>query len=85
MIEDKLDHDIILHLQDLIDPLGDPGLENVHLDLRHVHLNPKVILELHRLEELLLLVREAVVLVSGGSSEETGIGHIADLNLEYNS
>ena len=85
MIEDKLDHDVILHLQDLVDPLGDPRLEDVHLDLRHVHLHPKVILELHRLEELLLLVREAVVLVSSGSSEETGVGHIADLDLEYNS
>ena len=85
MIEDKLDHDVILHLQDLIDPLGDPGLEDVHLDLRHIHLDTQIVLELHRLEELLLLVGEAVVLVSGGPSEETGISHIADLYLKENS
>ena len=82
MIEDELYHDVILHLEDLIDPLGYPGLEYVHLDLRHVHLDPQVFLELHRLEELLFLIREAVVLVSGGPTEETGIGHIADLNLK---
>ena len=79
MVEDKLDNDVVLHLKDLIDPLGDPGLEDIHLHLGHVHLDPEVVLKLHRLEELLLLVGEAVVLIRGGSSEETGIGHVADL------
>ena len=85
MIEDELYHDVILHLENLIDPLGYPGLEYVHLDLRHVHLNPEIVLELHSLEKLLLLIRKAVVLVSGGPSEETGISHIADLYLKENS
>jgi hypothetical protein len=38
LIEDKLDDDVVFHSEDFVDLLGDPRLEYVELDLRHVHL-----------------------------------------------
>ena len=67
LVEDELHHHIVLHLQHLVDPLGDPGLQNVHLDFGHVYLLNEIIFKLHRLQQLLLLVRKAIVLIRAGA------------------
>ena len=33
LIEDELDYNVVLHLQQFRRPLGDPGLQNIQLDL----------------------------------------------------
>ena len=33
LVEDELDHNVVLHLQQFRRPLGDPGLQNIQLDL----------------------------------------------------
>ena len=36
---DEVDEHFVLEPEELSDPLGDPGLHHIHLDLRHVHLS----------------------------------------------
>ena len=76
LVEDELHHHIVLHLQHLVDPLGDPGLQNVHLDFGHVHLLNEIIFKLHRLQQLLLLVRKAIVLIRTGALRERNVKSI---------
>ena len=76
LVEDELHHHIVLHLQHLVDPLGDPGLQNVHLDFGHVDLLHEIIFKLHSLQQLLLLVRKAIVLVRTGALRERNVKSI---------
>ena len=67
LVEDELHHHIVLHLQHLVDPLGDPWLKNVYFDFGHVDLLDEIILKFHGFQQLLLLVRKPVVLVRTGA------------------
>ena len=80
LVEDELHHHIVLHLQHLVDPLGDPGLQNVHLDFGHVDLLNEIILKLHSFQQFLLLVRKAIVLIRTGALRKRNVNvNIADL------
>ena len=65
LVEDELCDDVVLHAQQVVDPVGNPGLEDVQLDLGHVNFGGQCLLELHHLHKLLLLVAETVVLGGG--------------------
>lgn len=38
LVEDELDHDVVLEAEDLCDALRDPRLDDLQVDFRHVHL-----------------------------------------------
>ena len=76
LVEDELHHHIVLHLQHLVDPLGDPGLQNVHLDFGHVDLLHEILFKLHGFQQLLLLVRKAIVLIGTGALLERNVSSI---------
>ena len=67
LVENELDHDVVLHFQHLVDSLGDPRLQDVDLDFGHVDLLDEIILKFHGFQQLLLLVRKPVVLVRTGA------------------
>ena len=67
LVEDELCDDVVLHAQQVVDPVGNPGLEDVQLDLGHVNFGGQRLLELHNLHKLLLLVAETAVLSGRGA------------------
>merc|ERR550519_2677323 len=75
MVEDELHDHIVLHLEHLRDPLGDPWLQNVQLDLRHVHLLPEYFLELHLFHQLFLFIGEPIILVGTRSPKIASVRH----------
>ena len=68
---------LVLETEQLLGLARNPASHHAPVDSVHVDFGPQELLgKLHRLEELLLLVREASVLRGRDATETTGEGHL---------
>lgn len=75
LVDHILVNDLVVQAEALRDVLLNPGLHHVEVHLLDVHLLGERLRELELLQQLLVLVREAIVLVGAGAAEEAGVGH----------
>lgn len=76
-VEEEFHHDVIFESESVRDLLRDPGFYGVQADFAHVHLGAEVGGKFHGLQELLLLVVEASILIRIGPPKEPRIRHFS--------